>query len=93
MKYLKSLMLVAVLLTTGCQAKEQVETPNQNLGTEQKNYEPVSQNKYLLGTIVTITLYDNPEQEIFDEIFNAIEQIEKEMTINNATTSEVISIN
>lgn len=36
MKYLKSLMLVAVLLTTGCQAKEQVETPNQNLGTEQK---------------------------------------------------------
>ena len=65
----------------GCQSKE--ETP----------IEPISQNKYLLGTIVTITLYDNPQQEIFDEIFTAMEDIEAKMTINNATSSEIIEVN
>ena len=83
MKHLKILLVFVLLLVTGCAKKE--ETPTA--------YEPVSQNKYLLGTIVNITLYDNAEQEIFDEIFSAIEKIEKEMTINNALDSEVIEIN
>ena len=64
MKKIKYLIFIFLLLLVGCQPKE--ETP----------IEPVSQNKYLLGTIVTITLYDNPKQEIFDEIFTAIEDIE-----------------
>ena len=81
MKHMKSFLFVFLLLLVGCQTKE--ETP----------VEPISQNKFLLGTIVNITLYDNPKQEIFDEIFNAIEEIETMMTINNATTSEIIEIN
>lgn len=85
MKWLKLFVLFTFLLITGCQSKEDISTSNV--------YEPVSQNKHLLGTIVTVTLYDNPEQEIFDEIFNSMEKIEAEMTINNATTSEVIEIN
>ena len=64
MKHMKPFLFVFLLLLVGCQTKE--ETP----------VEPVSQNKFLLGTIVNITLYDNPKQEIFDEIFNAIEEIE-----------------
>ncbi len=83
MKHLKILLVFVLLLVTGCAKKEKTPTA----------YEPVSQNKYLLGTIVNITLYDNAEQEIFDEIFSAIEKIEKEMTINNALDSEVIEIN
>lgn len=83
MKHFKLLLIFVLLLVTGCAQKE--ETPTMS--------EPVSQNKYLLGTIVNITLYDNLEQKIFDEIFAAIEKIEKEMTINNALNSEVIQIN
>jgi len=81
MKKIKYLIFIFLLLLVGCQSKE--ETP----------IEPVSQNKYLLGTIVTITLYDNPKQEIFDEIFTAIEDIETKMTINNTTSSEIIEVN
>ena len=85
MKHFKILMIFVLILMTGCTQKEE--------GSTDVTYEPVSQNKYLLGTIVNITLYDNPEQEIFDEIFTAIEKIETEMTINNAVSSEVIEIN
>ncbi|HAX72597.1 MAG TPA: thiamine biosynthesis protein ApbE [Firmicutes bacterium] len=56
-------------------------------------YEPVSENEFLLGTVVTITLYDNAKDEIFDEIFTTIKGIEERMTINNAVSSEVILIN
>ena len=82
MKSIKYYLLVFLLLLAGCtqQKKEQ-------------SFEPVSQNKFLLGTVVTVTLYDNPKDEIFAEIFEKIEKIEQEMTINNATTSEVMEIN
>ena len=85
MKHFKILMIFVLILMTGCIQKEE--------GSTDVTYGPVSQNKYLLGTIVNITLYDNPEQEIFDEIFTAIEKVETEMTINNAVSSEVIEIN
>ena len=81
MKRIKHLLFLLLLLLVGCQQKEP------------ESFEPISQNKFLLGTIVNITLYDNPQQSIFDEIFTAIEEIETKMTINNATTSEIIEIN
>ncbi len=81
MKYFKKLVFIFLLLLVGCQQKEEALI------------EPTSENKFLLGTIITITLYDNPQQEIFDEIFAAIEEIETKMTINNANTSEIIEIN
>ncbi|MGL4336536.1 MAG: FAD:protein FMN transferase [Turicibacter sp.] len=82
MKRLTTLLLALLIGLAGC-GKEETKV----------NLEPVSQNKYLLGTIVNITLYDNPTDEVFNEVFAAIEEIENKMTINNATTSEVISIN
>lgn len=81
MERMKYLLLAFLLALVGCQQNE--ATP----------VEPVSENKFLLGTIINITLYDNPQQKIFDEIFDAIEDIETKMTINNATTSEIIEIN
>lgn len=82
MKSIKYYLIALLLILTGC-ANQKKEI----------SFDPVTQNKFLLGTVVTITLYDNPEEEIFDEIFNELEKIEKEMTINNAITSEVIEIN
>ncbi|MDO4925938.1 MAG: FAD:protein FMN transferase [Turicibacter sp.] len=81
MKRMKYLLLAFLLVLVGCQQKEVAPV------------DPVSENKFLLGTIINITLYDNPQQKIFDEIFDAIEEIETKMTINNAITSEIIEIN
>lgn len=81
MKHFKKLLFIFLLLLVGCQQ------------TEETRIEPTSKNKFLLGTAITVTLYDNPQQEIFDEIFTAIEDIQTKMTINSENTSEIIEVN
>ncbi|MGE5630250.1 MAG: FAD:protein FMN transferase [Caulobacteraceae bacterium] len=55
--------------------------------------EPISKTNYLLGTVVTITIYDKSDESIIDKAFARISEIENKMTINNADTSEIISLN
>lgn len=56
------------------------------------NNKPVSESRFLLGTIVTIKIYDNASDKLFDEIFNRLQEIENKMTINGKN-SEVIQVN
>lgn len=53
---------------------------------------PISETELVLGTVVTIQLYDHPKEEILDEIFTRLKEIEDKMTIN-AAGSEVDAIN
>lgn len=55
--------------------------------------EPVSKTNFLLGTVVEVTIYDKPDEKIIDKVFSRIAEIENEMTINNAETSEIIALN
>lgn len=56
------------------------------------NNEPVSKTEFVLGTVVTIKIYDNASDEVFNQAFAKLREIEKKMTIN-ADDSEVIAIN
>lgn len=56
------------------------------------NNQPVSKTDFILGTVVTIKIYDNPKEEIFSKVFDKLREIENIMTINSEK-SEVIDIN
>ncbi|WP_432408456.1 FAD:protein FMN transferase [Wukongibacter sp. M2B1] len=60
------------------------------------NKDPISKTEFVLGTVVTIKIYDNIEEDIGEEIFNKsfsrLREIENKMTIN-ANESEIININ
>ncbi|WP_425446466.1 FAD:protein FMN transferase [Dethiothermospora halolimnae] len=53
---------------------------------------PISKTNFYLDTVITIKLYDNVDDTIFNKVFDRIEEIENKMTINK-NTSEVIDIN
>jgi len=72
------LLILVMLLLSFC-SKKQIK-------------EPVSRNKFLLGTIVTIKIYDNVSEKLFDEIFSRLQEIENKMSINEKN-SEVIQVN
>jgi len=54
--------------------------------------EPVSKTEFALGTVVTIKIYDDTTEEVFNEVFQKIREIENKMTINGEE-SEIIDIN
>lgn len=57
-----------------------------------KPTEPQSKTNFFLGTVVTITLYDNASEEVFEQVFERIRDIENKMSIN-IEQSEVMKIN
>lgn len=54
--------------------------------------EPISKSGFFMGTIVNITLYDKPNENILDEAFKKISNIENKLSLNIAS-SEVNKIN
>lgn len=76
------LILILVFPTTSC--------------SKQKNISPVSRTNFLLGTLIEITIYDNPQESIFTKAFDRIKDIEDKMTINEEklnSKSEIMNIN
>lgn len=60
---------------------------------EEKNDEAISRTEFVLGTVVTIKIYDdNVSEEVFNKAFKKLRDIENKMTINSEE-SEVIDIN
>lgn len=81
-KGLVSLILVFVLMLSGCQKSAPAPTGK-----------PISKTNFLLGTVVDISIYDKQDESIIDKAFDRIAEIEREMTINNAETSEIMALN
>ncbi len=78
MKYkLLIIMLLSVVLTVGC---------------ADKKTEPSTRSNLKLGTLVSVTLYEEDPAPVFDAIFKRIDEIESLMSAN-ITTSEVSLIN
>lgn len=50
------------------------------------NDEPISKTEYMLGTICTITVYDNKPESVIDKAFSRIKQIENKMSVNKSGT-------
>lgn len=89
MKYKKSLciglMLCILFIFSGCSKQEEV-----------MKTDPVTRTEFVLGTVATVTIYDNMVEkqagEVFDEIFHRLKEIETKMTINDKN-SEAIAVN
>ncbi|APM40610.1 FAD:protein FMN transferase [Clostridium kluyveri] len=48
--------------------------------------EPISKTEYMLGTICTITVYDDKKDTVIDKAFNRIKEIENKMSVNKSGT-------
>ncbi|WP_368489891.1 FAD:protein FMN transferase [Clostridium sp. BJN0013] len=48
--------------------------------------EPISKTEYMLGTICTITVYDDKREAVIDAAFNRIKEIENKMSVNKSGT-------
>lgn len=46
--------------------------------------EPVEKTNYLMGTIVKLTIYDNKDEDVFEDAFGIIRNIENKMSLNIA---------
>jgi thiamine biosynthesis lipoprotein len=61
--------------------------------TGQAPANPLAKTNFILGTLIEIKIYDKNNEQIIDEAFSRIAEIENRMTINNAETSEIIQLN
>ncbi len=88
----KALVILILILSTALTFSACSNSKNnvQNKGNE--NIEPVSKTEFLLGTVVTVSLYDDASDEVFTKIFDRLREIESKMTINSEN-SEVMDIN
>ena len=43
---------------------------------------PLSKTEYFMGTVVTVTLYDNKSEKIIDKAFEEVKKIEQLVSIN-----------
>lgn len=89
-------ILAAALLgtsLTGCSVQSVTQSNAVSTTKETLLSEPIVQTKELLGTICDIKIYEKVDDTVFKAAFERLSQIEKEMTINNAQTSEIIEVN
>lgn len=75
------ILLIITLLMAGCQASE-----------AEKPEEEFSKTNFVLGTVVTISLYDNGSEEILEKAFARLLEIENLMSAN-LEASEIGQIN
>lgn len=70
------------LLLAGCQSQE----------SPLANEEPLQRTNFVLGTVVTVTLFDNGSEAILDKVFDRLLAIENLMSAN-LDASEIGQIN
>ena len=82
--YLKKLLsrtqncfiFIALLLLTGC-SQDNVATSSTT---------PLRRTEVLMGTTVTVSLYDHQDEAILDEVFETVKTLENELSLNKEST-------
>ncbi|MBM6838128.1 FAD:protein FMN transferase, partial [Clostridium saudiense] len=82
-KYFLCLSLVFMLVSCSQNTKENEKTSQQ---------EPIKRTEMLMGTVISVTLYDSTDETILDKVFEKVKDLEKTFSINEAGT-EVDKIN
>jgi len=88
------LLLVVMLTLSGCQAqanKDQTKNQTQNQ-TQNISNETYQRSEFVLGTIVSVKIFEDGSEAVLDEIFSRLEEIELRMSFN-AAESEVKDVN
>ncbi|GAA0738627.1 FAD:protein FMN transferase [Clostridium oceanicum] len=83
-KIILAIIIILVLITVGVSTKKSRPTYNDK---------PISRDEICLGTLCKITVLDKVDEKVLDKAYNKISEIEKEITVNNAKTSEIIELN
>lgn len=66
-------MIMIAILITGCTQSTKGETL-------QLNKNPYSKTEFLLGTVVTIKIYDNDKEDVLESAFERIEELEEQIS-------------
>ncbi|WP_291653886.1 FAD:protein FMN transferase [Clostridium sp.] len=53
---------------------------------DNKVAEPLSKTELLMGTVVTVTLYDSNDENVLDKVFNKVKELESTLSINENGT-------
>ena len=80
--HLKSslLLIFCIFLIAGCSKKSPKE--------------PISKSELLMGTVVTVTIYDSSDESILDKVFLKVKELESKLSINeNGTIVDKINEN
>ena len=87
---LLSIALVVLLLLSGCAGKEkEAKAPEPELLTS-----PYKKTEFLMGTIVTLKIYDEGKEEVLETAFDRIKYLAAHITVNeNEKRSEIDEIN
>ena len=67
------LLIFSLLIFSGCSKEEEKK-------------EPLSRNELLMGTVITVTMYDSTDESILDDVFNKIKELEATLSINENGT-------
>ncbi|GGP08402.1 FAD:protein FMN transferase [Oceanobacillus neutriphilus] len=86
-KQICTMMMLIILVTAGCSTSADSADDESPLI---KN--PYSETEFLLGTVVTIKIYDEGKESVLNKVFDRIEELEQQMTANE-NGSEVAEIN
>ena len=85
-KYIKSLLCLSlVFIIVGCS-----QNTEKNEVIEQQD--PIKRTEMLMGTVISVTLYDSTDESILDNVFNKVKELEETFSINE-TGTEVDKIN
>ena len=87
-----TLLFLFLSILTGCtNSKEEAkESANPNLITD-----PYERTEFLMGTVVTIKIYDEGKKDVLDPVFERIKWLADHITVNeeDAANSEVALVN
>lgn len=67
------LLIFSLTILSGCSKDNKVS-------------EPISKSGLLMGTVVSVTLYDSTDESILDKIFNKVSELESTLSINENGT-------
>ncbi len=90
-----SIILVLALLSCSAQGMEISQNVNNNTVGNQSNTKAkdiYERSEFVLGTIVSIRLFEDGSETILDQVFNRMVEIENKMSFNSSI-SEVIKVN
>lgn len=80
--------LIIILLSTGCIA----ESGDDGDGTKAEKKDIYKRSEFVLGTIVTVKIFEDGSEEVLNQIFSRLSEIEDRMSFNSKV-SQVIDIN
>jgi len=79
------LLTILLLLIAGCGKSTKGEAKHLNKS-------PYSRTEFMLGTVVTIKIYDDEREEVLDDVFERIKELEDKISSEKQDT-EIIEIN